>query len=103
METELLTSQLTTAYMISALLQWLKNKPWFPFTNINTAALNRATAMALAFITAVGLHYTFDAEGGVLTITGLTVANIAHTAWASVQQYALQQGVYKGLVKKGDS
>ena len=101
METELITSQLTAAYATSAVLQWLKGKPWFPFANANTAALNRATSMVLALIAAIGLHYTFDAESGVLTISGLTAANILHTVWAWVQQYALTQASYKGLIKNG--
>ena len=98
---ELLTSQMTSAYITSALLEWLKAKPWFPFASADTAVLNRATSMIFALIAAIGLHYTFDAESGVLTITGLTAANILHTGWAWIQQYALQQAAFRGLVKNG--
>ena len=100
METELLTSQITAAYMASALMEWLKTQRWFPFVADNNPRLNRAFAMAAAFITSVGLHFTFDAQAGVLTVTGLTVANILHGLWGWVQQYALQQGLYKGVVKQ---
>lgn len=103
METELLTSQLTAAYAASALLEWLKKQSWFPFANANTAALNRATSIIFAFFAAAGLHYTFDSEAGVLTISGLTAVNIAHAIWAWIQQYAFQQAAYRGLVKNGGS
>ena len=101
METELITSQLTAGYACAALMEWLKKQSWFPFATVDNARLNRAFAMALAFATAVGLHFTFDSEAGVLTITGLTLANILHTGWAWIQQYALQQAAFRGLIKNG--
>lgn len=100
METELLTSQITAGYAASTLIEWLKRQAWFPFATTDNAKLNRAFAGVMAFATAIGLHFTFDSDAGVLTIAGLTVANIAHTAWAWVQQYALQQFMYKSVVKR---
>jgi len=99
METELLTSQVTAAYIIAAMLQWLKTKAWFPFVQENMATLNRSFAAIIAFIASIGIHYTFDAELGVLTITGLTTATILHGSWAAIQQFAMQQFMYKGVIK----
>ena len=101
METELLTSQLTAGYAVASLIEWLKGQKWFPFATADNAKLNRAFAMLTAFIAAVGLHTTFDSEAGVLTISGLTVVNVLHSVWAWVQQYAIQQAAYKGLIKNG--
>ena len=84
-----------------ASLEWLKKQSWFPFVTLDNARLNRAFAMFAAFVAAIGLHFTFDTDAGVLTITGLTLTNIAHTSWAWVQQYAIQQASYKGLIKNG--
>lgn len=99
METELLTSQFTAGYAISALVEWLKGQTWFPFASVGNARLNRAFAMATALVAAFGLHATFDSNVGVLTITGLTASNIVHSIWAWIQQYAIQQFMYKGIVK----
>jgi len=99
MESELLTSQITAAYITASILQWLKLKPWFPFVQENMASLNRAFAAMVAFIASIGIHYTFDAELGVLTITGLTTATILHGSWAAIQQFAMQQFMYKGVIK----
>lgn len=103
METELITSQITAGYAAAALIEWLKHRSWFPFASVDNARLNRALAMITSFVTAIGLHFTFDSQAGVLTITGLTLVNVAHTVWAWVQQYALQQAAYKGLIKNGGS
>lgn len=99
METELLTTQFTAGYAASALLQWLKAKPWFPFASMDDSTLNRICAAAVAFFVAIGIHYTFDVQNGILTITGLTISNVAHGIWAWVQQYGIQQAVYKGLIQ----
>lgn len=103
METELISSQLAVAYATSSLLEWLKHKPWFPLMQDKSAQLNRAMAMLAAFITAIGVHWVSDwqAANGVLTITisGLTWANIGHGFIAWIQQYAMQQGFWKVLVR----
>ena len=99
MENELITSQLTAGYATAALIQWLKGQSWFPFCNDDTAALNRATSMVMSVVAAIGLHLTFDSTAGVLTVTGLTLTNMLHAAWASVQQYAITQAAYKGIIK----
>ena len=100
METELFGSQLAFAYVASTFMEWLKHKPWFPLLDKEAAILNRLVALAVSFIVAVGIHWTFDAAQGQLVITGLTWGGIAHSVVAWVQQYAFQQGSYKLLVKK---
>ena len=103
METELISSQLAVAYATSSLLEWLKGKSWFPLVNANTSSINRLVAIGTAFVAAIGVHLVSDwnqAEGVlVITINGLTVANIAHGLIAWIQQYAMQQGSYKLLIK----
>lgn len=104
METELISSQLSIAYGASAILEWLKRKSWCGFMNVDTPALNRATSMVVAFFTAIAIHMAteWEAQEGVLvlTITGLTAGNIAHGVLAWIQQFALQQGAFKLLIKE---
>lgn len=104
METELISSQVAVAYATSSLMEWLKHKPWFPLMQVQAASLNRAVAMIVAFFAAIGVHLVSDwtASDGtlVITITGLTLANVGHGILAWIQQYALQQGIWKVLVKQ---
>jgi len=96
---DLLTSQFTVAYIAAALIEWLKKQSWFPFVNVDTSKLNRVFAAAVALLATVGITTTFDSEAGVLTLSGLTLGNIAQSVWIWITQYALQQGAYKGLIK----
>jgi len=104
METELISSQVAVAYAASSLMEWLKHKPWFPLMQTHSAQLNRAFSMIVAFFTAIGVHLISDwrsTEGTlVITVTGLTIANVGHGILAFIQQYALQQGLWKVLVKR---
>jgi hypothetical protein len=103
METELFSSQLTAAYASAAMMQWLKHKPWFPFLVEGNDHLNRAFAVVVAIGASVGIHFTFDAEAGSLMITGLILTNVLHAGWASIQQYAFQQFMFRSVIKPGES
>ena len=96
---ELLSSQLSLAYVTSSVMEWLKHQGWFPLMDKETANLNRLVAVVASFLVAVGIHFSFDTSAGVLTITGLTAGNIVHGLLAWVQQFAFQQGAFKLLVK----
>lgn len=96
---ELLSSTLTAGYINASLIEWLKHQPWFPLANVDASKLNRAFAVFMSVLTAIGIHHTFDVSSGVLTITGLTPANMLHGIWAVAQQFAFQQGAYKMMVK----
>ena len=101
MESELLSSQVTAGYAVAALMEWLKNKPWFPFAVKDAVALNRATSFVFAFVSAISIHLTFDSvEAGGLMIRGLTIWNLAHAGWATIQQFGLQQYFYKSVIRE---
>src|SRR5215471_13756175 len=81
-------------------LQWLKRQPWFPLMKQGEAALNRATAWAVAVLTSLGIHWTVqtaaDGSGSLmlmwphLTVLGVT-ADI-------LRQYAIQKWSYATTV-----
>lgn len=100
MDEQMLLTQATVGYIASALIEFLKQQKWFVFANVDTARLNRAFSMFVAFLSALAIHATYDSEQGVLTITGLTLTGVVHAGWAWIQQFALQQAAYKGLVQK---
>ena len=103
METELISSQIAIAYATSSILEWLKGRSWFPFMQDNASSINRFSSIAVAFFTAIGIHWVTDwqADNGVMiiTITGLTWGSIGHGLIAWIQQFAFQQASYKMLVK----
>ena len=99
MDNELL-STITASSMAVAIIQWLKNTKLVPFMNQNSAGLNRFVGWFAAFVSGAGLHYHYEASTGTLTLTGLTAAAIVHTGWDTVQSYAAQWLIYRGIVKQ---
>jgi hypothetical protein len=93
-----LSVQFTIALISTYALQWLKETKFFPWLTTETQALNRAVSLVIAFLASAGILVGFDHTAGVLTISGLTAANLLHAASRFVQQWAMQQAAYKGLV-----
>lgn len=98
MGSEVVTT-VTASAMSVAVIQWLKNTKLIPFMDQHTAGLNRFAGWLAAFGSSVGIHWTFDHTAGTLTLTGLTLAAIGHTAWDTTKSYAFQWLVYRGIVK----
>lgn len=86
-------------------LEWLKRSPLFPMLSRDTGRLNRAVSMLVALLSSVGIvtamngHLTWDA-GATLTLTIPPLSVLWGTVVHTVGQYAIQQGVYEGMVKK---
>ena len=95
-----LLSTLTASTLTVSIIQWLKNTEWIPLVNQHSARLNRIISWGAAFATGTGIHYTFNHDAGVLTITGLSLGVIFHTATVTMKQYAVQWLIYKGIVKE---
>jgi len=94
-----LLSTLTASTLTVSIIQWLKATKLVPFINQHSAGLNRTLGWVSAFATGAGIHYTFNHDAGVLTITGLSAGVIIHTATVTAKQYAVQWLIYKGVVK----
>jgi len=95
----LLGSQIALAYAFSSLMKLLKYWKNFPLMQKEAAWLNRAFAAFMAAIATIGIHYTYDAITGVLTITGLTAIGTLTGLWQWFVQFALQQGAFKLIVQ----
>ncbi len=95
-----LLSTLTASTLTVSIIQWLKTSKWLPFVNQHSAGLNRTLGWLSAFATGAGIHWTFNHDAGVLTITGLSAGIIIHTATITAKQYAVQWLIYKGIVKE---
>lgn len=96
---ELFGSQIAVAYAASYGMKLLKYTKWFPFLQQNASNMNRIFAIIVAFLTSVGIQYTFDSVEGTLVISGLTLASVGHGLWAWFVQFCLQQGAFKVIVQ----
>jgi hypothetical protein len=92
-------SQVTASATVVMLVQWLKTTKLVPFINAHSAGVNRVVAWAMATGTALGLHIAFDSSTHTLVVTGLSAAVILHGAWDVVQNIAMQELVYHGVLK----
>src|SRR6185369_16482570 len=90
---------ITTSAMTVAIIQWLKNTKLVPFIDQHSSTLNRVVGWCAAFISAAGLHYTWDASTGTLTLLNIHVASIMHGAADVTKSYAFQWLIYKGIVQ----
>jgi predicted ferric reductase len=93
-----LNQQIPLAVISTYLLQWLKGTRLFPWLTMESQRLNRMAGVVIAFCASVGVLFSFDHAAGVLTISGLTTANLLHVGARFLQQWVYQQGSYRMLV-----
>jgi len=86
----------TMSIVVVSAIQWAKQSPLAPWINKETTTLNKYISAILAFLTSIGIAYTYNS--GVVTIT-FTVAAVLHGLWHFIQQYAMQHFVYHGFIK----
>lgn len=96
-EQELIWSAVV-AWMSAKGIQLAKRLPWMPIT-FETETLNRWMARAVALVATFGLHATFDASAGVLTITGLTWSGVFLSIGDYAKQFMLQEIAYKKFIR----
>jgi hypothetical protein len=97
---DLVISQVTLSAVSVVVMQWIKGSKLFPFITATTDKLNKVVAAVLAGVTAIGVHYTYDATTATLTVVGLSWAALGHAAWHWLQSYAFQETIYKGAFHK---
>jgi len=96
---DLVISQVTLSAVAVVVMQWLKNAQWFPWLTAESSKLQNAFAAFSAALVAVGIHYSYDATAGTLTIVGISWASLGHGLWHWLQSYAFQEVIYKGAIK----
>jgi hypothetical protein len=93
---DLVISQVTLSTVVVVVMEWLKKAQWFPWISAQSDKVNKALGAFLAAVTAVGIHYTYDASTATLTFTGISFGALGHAFWHWLQSYAVQETVYKG-------
>jgi hypothetical protein len=96
-------THVTAAGLSVAVIQWLKNSPYFPWITAERDRLLRGIAILTAAIGAVGVTWTWhpDARELIFKIPTLAVFFGMLAAW--VKSFVMQELVYRATVKNGSS
>lgn len=86
------------AYASAGLLQIWKKSKVGGMSEHALAWTNRVFAMVAAFAGALGVHSSFDAAAGTLTVTGLLWPGIWTAVGDTLRQYAFQTFAYKAAI-----
>lgn len=86
------------AYASAALMQKWKKSQIGGFSDNMLTAGKTAIGILMAFAGALGVHGSFDASQGTLTITGLLWPGFFTAAGDTVRQFAFQQFAYRTAV-----
>lgn len=90
---------LVASYIICSAIQWAKNRHWIPL-DATTESLNRAVALVLSAVATLGIHVEFNSTAGDLTIHGLLLTSVLHYAGDWLQQFVMQQIIYKAAFRR---
>jgi hypothetical protein len=94
---------LAISALVPKLLELLKSQRWAPFINHYSPWVNRTTAVAIAFVTAVGVTVDFDSTAGVLTVGGLLPDQILRIGLTWLLNFAVQEGIYRRFINTPSS
>lgn len=101
MESNIALTQLTSAGVSVALINWLKNSPYFPWIEKEKTNLLRVVAGVTSAITAAGIHYTWSPESRQLIFTLPTLAGLFAFGVAWVKSFVVQEITYQATRGKG--
>ena len=87
------------AYASAAFLQWWKRSKVGGMSENALRHVKTAIAFAMAFAGALGVHSSFDAAQGTLTITGLLWPGIWTAVGDTIRQFAFQQFAYRTAIE----
>jgi hypothetical protein len=107
MDHNVLATQITMGGVGVAFLQWLKSTKFFPWVTAESAKLNRILAAAVALVSAVGIHLSWQSAGEpgayTLTITGATLTGVTSMAWIWLKQFVVQEFMYRATANGSSS
>ncbi len=99
MDNNLLQTQIGSGFLVVWLIQRAKAAGWLPFITQQTAGLNRFLSAVAATLATVGITVHYDPTGGVLTLSGLTLANLIPFLSTLLSQGAIQELLYQAGFK----
>lgn len=87
------------AYASASFLQWWKKSRFGGMGDNALRVVKTGIAVLMAFAGALGVHSSFDAAAGQLTITGLLWPGIWTALGDTVRQYAFQTFAYRTAIE----
>src|SRR5690606_6738393 len=91
------------AYAGAAFLEWWKkNDRLMVLTEQSSKWARRRIAIVTSVLAAIGVHASFDAASGTLTITGLLLPGIWEAIGDAIRQFTFQQFVYRSAIEPTD-
>jgi hypothetical protein len=91
----------TVALVVSVLLQVLKTSKAVTWVTNETGKLNAVLSMAIAFLSSVGIVFSFDFDSETGRFAGQfsgTLSELVHALGHSVIQWSEQHLIYKGFI-----
>jgi hypothetical protein len=89
------------ALLSSLGIQYLKNSGWASWFNRETDKANLALSLLVAFVTSIGIHFSWDAKTDTIAIIGVGYA-LQHGLWEWFVQWAAQHIAYKNVIVQGE-
>lgn len=104
MVSNVVMTQFTSSAVVVFLMQKLKSAAWFPLIQEGKVLINRTISILSAAAVTIGIGYTWDptldASGNRhMTFAIPTLAAIAVGLWHWLNQYALNEMVYRATAK----
>ena len=94
------TAHLTLGAVAVYAIEHAKSSGLVPWMTADTKTLNRLVNLITAFITSIGIGYTYDATAGTLVVSGLTLSSLALGLWELTKQYVVQQVLYDTVIQR---
>ncbi len=94
-------AQIVVGVIVAVVLQRLKAVSWFPALSEASTRWTKVTVSALAAVaSALAITVAWDGSAGVLTISGLTVENLANGVQAFLVSFLSQHVSYEMLLRR---
>ena len=101
MHPDVMSEQVSLAVVVSYLIERAKHSNWrlFSWMSTKTDRVNRMLAVLGALAATAGLHFAFEMQEGVLTVSGLTGGNLQHFGWEAFKAFVFQETAYRAALK----
>lgn len=93
-------TQFTSSAVVVYLMQKLKSATWFPWIQEGRVILNRTISIVAAAAVSIGVSYTWNPTSRGLLLTIPTVSTAAIGFWHWLNQYAMNEMLYRATVNK---
>jgi hypothetical protein len=92
-------THIATAGISVAAINWLKNSPYFPWITQEKSKVMRAIALLTAAVGTIGIEYTWNPAGRVLSFTIPTFMAMLTGLGVYIKSFVLQELAYQATRK----